>query len=117
VNDERLSAAAPAGYSLATDVAEWLVRRGLAYREAHEIAGALVAYCEQRGLELTDPNDGELASIDPHLTPEVRSVLTVSGALRARSAIGGTAPDRVAEQSAELADLVHGHVRWANADR
>jgi argininosuccinate lyase len=117
VNDERLSAAAPAGYSLATDVAEWLVRQGLPFREAHEIAGALVAYCEQRGIELTDPDEEELARIDPHLTPEVRSVLTVSGALRARSAIGGTAPDRVAEQSAELADLVHGHVRWANADR
>jgi argininosuccinate lyase len=117
VNGERMSAAAPAGYSLATDVAEWLVRQGLPFRQAHEVAGALVAYCEQRGLELTDPDDDELARIDPHLTPEVRSVLTVSGALRARSAVGGTSPDRVAEQSADLADVVNGHVRWANADR
>jgi argininosuccinate lyase len=117
VNGERMSAAAPAGYSLATDVAEWLVRQGVPFRQAHEVAGALVAYCEQRGLELTDPDDDELGRIDPHLTPAVRSVLSVSGALRARSAVGGTSPDRVAEQSADLADVVNGHVRWANADR
>jgi argininosuccinate lyase len=47
----------------------------------------------------------------------VRSVLTVTGALQARSAVGGTAPDRVAEQLAELADVAHGHAAWARGDR
>jgi argininosuccinate lyase len=115
VDADRLTAAAPEGYALATDVAEWLVRRGVPFRDAHEVAGALVQYCEERGIELADVDDDGLASVDPRLTPEVRSVLSVGGALRARSAHGGTAPDRVAEQLADLADLVHRHAAWANA--
>ena len=115
VDGERLAAAAPQGFALATDVAEWLVRRGVAFREAHEISGAFVSYCEQRGIDLPDVPDGELARIDPHLTPDVRSVLSVPGAIAARSSVGGTAPARVAEQSAELVDAVHRQVAWANA--
>jgi argininosuccinate lyase len=109
----RLAAAAPAGFALATDVAEWLVRQGVPFREAHEITGALVSLCEQRGCELTAVPDSELAALDPRLTPEVRDVLTVDGALRARSAVGGTAPDRVAEQRAALAQDIAEHAAWA----
>jgi argininosuccinate lyase len=117
INDERLSAAAPAGFALATDVAEWLVRKGVPFREAHEISGSFVSYCEQRGLDLPDLTDEQLAEVDPQLTPEVRGVLSVSGALRARSSVGGTAPERVAEQSAALVDVVHEQVAWANAQQ
>jgi argininosuccinate lyase len=66
------------------------------------------------GIELTERSDAQLGEIDARLTPDVRSVLSVGGALRARSAIGGTAPDRVAEQLAALADAVHDQVAWAN---
>ncbi len=110
---DRLTAAAPAGFALATDVAEWLVRHGVAFREAHEISGAFVAYCEQRGLELPELSDDQLADIDPRLTPAVREVLSVSGALRSRSAVGGTSPDRVVEQQAELADVIGDQTAWA----
>jgi argininosuccinate lyase len=92
-----------------------LVRKGVPFRDAHEISGSFVSYCEQRGLDLPELSDAQLAEVDPQLTPEVRGVLSVEGALRARSSIGGTAPDRVAEQSAELVDAVHGHAAWANA--
>ena len=109
----RLAAAAPAGFALATDVAEWLVRQGVPFREAHEISGACVAYCEQRALELPDLTDEQLAEIDARLTPEVRSVLSVPGALQARSAVGGTAPERVADQLAALTDQVHAQAAWA----
>ena len=114
---ERLDAAAPAGFALATDVAEWLVREGVAFREAHEISGAAVTYCEQRGLDLTELTDTQLTEIDPRLTPRVRGVLTVPGALRARAAVGGTAPDRVAEQLRDLAVLVASQADWAGAGR
>ena len=110
---ERLAAAAPAGFALATDVAEWLVRQGVPFREAHEISGAFVAYCEERGLDLPTLTDDELAEVNPRLTPEVRSVLSVPGALQARSAVGGTAPERVAEQLAALTDQVHAQAAWA----
>ena len=99
---ERISAAAPLGFALATDIAEWLVRQGVPFREAHELAGACVAACEKRGIDLPDLSDEELAAISSRLTPDVREVLSVRGALRARSAPGGTAPIRVREQIARL---------------
>ena len=94
----RMAELAPQGFSLATDVAEWLVRSGVPFREAHEIAGACVRACEERGLELWDLSDEDLAAISSHLTPDVRTVLTVEGSLASRDAVGGTAPARVAEQ-------------------
>jgi argininosuccinate lyase len=115
IEAERLDAAAPAGFALATDVAEWLVRKGVPFRDAHEISGSFVSYCEQRGLDLPDLTDLQLAEVDAHLTPEVRGVLSVDGALRARSSIGGTAPDRVAEQAAGLVETVGAQVTWANS--
>jgi argininosuccinate lyase len=115
VHADRMTAAAPEGYALATDVAEWLVRQGVPFREAHEAAGRLVRRCEQLGLQLSDVDDETLADVDPRLTPEVRSVLTVGGSVRARSSYGGTAPDRVAEQLAAVIDMVHGHAAWAQA--
>jgi argininosuccinate lyase len=110
---DRLTAAAPAGFALATDVAEWLVRKGVAFREAHEVSGAFVSFCEERGVDLPDLSDAELTEIDPQLTPDVRAVLSVSGALNARSAIGGTSPERVAEQLANLTALVDEQAAWA----
>ncbi|MDQ0374477.1 argininosuccinate lyase [Cellulomonas humilata] len=97
---DRLAALAPQGFSLATDIAEWLVRGGVPFRVAHEVAGACVRACEEHepAIELWDLTDDELVAISPHLTPEVRTVLTVEGSLASRSAFGGTAPVRVAEQ-------------------
>ncbi|HSK54676.1 MAG TPA: argininosuccinate lyase [Jiangellales bacterium] len=95
---ERLEELAPQGFSLATDVAEWLVRSGVSFRAAHEIAGACVRTCEQRGIELWDLGDADLAEISVHLTPAVREVLTVQGSLGSRAGRGGTAPARVREQ-------------------
>ena len=99
---DRMAQLAPEGFSLATDVADWLVRRHVPFREAHEISGSLVRFCEQHGLQLHEPSDAQYAAISPHLTGEVRSVLTVQGSVRSRSGVGGTAPERVAEQRAEL---------------
>ncbi|MCZ2825075.1 MULTISPECIES: argininosuccinate lyase [unclassified Modestobacter] len=111
---EVIEAAAPQGFALATDVAEWLVSNGVPFRSAHEISGAMVAFCEDAGLELDELDDDQLAAIDERLTPEVRSVLTVPGALAARRARGGTAPERVAEQLGTLTELARQHTEWAS---
>lgn len=95
---ERMAALAPAGYTLATDVAEWLVRRGVPFRVAHESAGAAVRAAEARGVGLDELTDDELAQISAELTPEVREVLTVTGSVASRNAHGGTAPEQVARQ-------------------
>lgn len=101
LNYERMAELAPQGFSLATDIAEWLVRQGVPFREAHEVSGACVAECEKQDKELWDLTDAEFTAIDQRLTPEVRDVLTVDGSVAARAGRGGTAPDRVREQKAE----------------
>ena len=101
LNYERMAELAPQGFSLATDIAEWLVKEGVPFREAHEISGACVAECEERGIELWDLSDDDMSRIDARLQPGVRAVLTVEGSVGARVGQGGTAPARVAEQVAE----------------
>jgi len=113
VDVERLAESAPDGHALATDVAEWLVRQQVPFRDAHEIAGALVAWCDEHGQELWEVEDAQLAAVDARLKPEVRSVLSVAGALAARSAVGGTAPVRVAEQIDALGVAADAHAAWA----
>jgi argininosuccinate lyase len=95
---QRMAALAPAGYTLATDIAEWLVRQGVPFRIAHESAGAAVRVAEARGVGLPELTDDEFAAISDQLTPEVREVLTVAGSVSARNARGGTAPAQVARQ-------------------
>ncbi|MFD9083964.1 argininosuccinate lyase [Streptomyces erythrochromogenes] len=113
VNRERMEELAPAGFSLATDIAEWLVKQGVPFRVAHEVAGSCVKECEGLGIELDELTDEQFAKISEHLTPEVRTVLNVKGALASRNGRGGTAPSAVAVQLTELkADLVIQHA-WA----
>ncbi len=105
---ERMAELAPRGFSLATDVAEWLVKRGVPFRSAHEISGACVRRCEERGVELWDLTDDDFAAIDPRLTPGVREVLSAQGSVSARRGHGGTAPVRVAEQLARAIERTAG---------
>ena len=102
INRNRLELLAPAGFSLATDVAEWLVKKKVPFRDAHEITGKLVTFCEQNGLELHEVPDAEMAKISPKLTPDVRDVLSVGGSIKARDGAGGTALPRVIEQISAL---------------
>ena len=103
---ERMASLAPQGFSLATDIAEWLVREGVPFRVAHEVAGACVRVCEERDIELWDLSDEDLAGISDHLTPGVREVLSVEGSLASRDAKGGTAPARVRQQLDDAAAVL-----------
>ncbi|RKT56620.1 argininosuccinate lyase [Saccharothrix australiensis] len=103
----RMAEVAPAGFTLATDIAEWLVRQGVPFRVAHEAAGGCVRAAEARGVGLDELTDAEFAEVSPHLTPGVRDVLTVAGSIASRDAHGGTAPARVAEQLKRLRDKAH----------
>jgi len=109
---ERMAELAPQGFSLATDIAEWLVREGVPFRVAHELAGACVRRCEEHGIGLEELTDEQFAELDPRLTPAVREVLTIEGSVASRNGRGGTAPDRVAEQLAELRAAVADHRGW-----
>jgi argininosuccinate lyase len=109
----RMAAAAPEGFALATEIAEWLVQRGMPFREAHEVSGACVRAAEARRVELWDLTDDQLAEVSPALTPQVRDRLSAQAAVAARSRFGGTAPDRVREQLATLREHATGWRAWA----
>jgi argininosuccinate lyase len=76
----------------------------------------MVVWCQVHDCDLDEVGDGDLAKISEHLTPDVRSVLSVPGALAARKAYGGTAPERVAEQVTALRAAVEEHAAWAALD-
>jgi argininosuccinate lyase len=109
-----MEAAAPDGFALATEVADWLVRRGTPFRDAHEVAGACVRWCEERGVGLEDLAPDDLPGISPLLGPGVLAVLDVRGALEARSTPGGTAPERVREQVGALREELAAQRAWAS---
>jgi argininosuccinate lyase len=75
--------------------------------------GHLVVWCQVHDCELQEVSDADLAKVSEYLTPDVRQVLTVPGALAARKGFGGTAPERVAEQMAALRVTVDEHAGWA----
>lgn len=110
----KMGQSAPEGYALATDIAEWLVRQGVPFRDAHDVAGACVRLAEERGVELWDLDDADLAGVSEALTPDVREVLSVEGSVASRSAFGGTAPVRVREQIEDARRLVDADAAWAS---
>ena len=101
---DRMAELAPAGFTLATDIAEWLVKQGVPFRVAHEAAGECVRIAESRGVGLDELTDDELAGVHPALTGEVRSVLTVRGSIASRDGYNGTAPHSVADQLVRLVE-------------
>lgn len=98
---ERMAAAAPTGFSLATEIADYLARKNLPFAQAHEAAGKCVAICEASGRQLDQMTDDEFLSIHPALDAGVRDVLSVQGALNSRTTSGGTAPVLVTQQIKE----------------
>jgi argininosuccinate lyase len=109
---QRLAELAPAGFTLATDLAEWLTRQGVPFRTAHQAAGACVRLAESREVGLAELSEMELAAVHPELTEDVRRVLNVAGSIGSRDAYGGTAPDRVAEQLQRARHAVAEHRAW-----
>ena len=107
---DRMAERAPQGFTLATDLADWLVRQRVPFARAHQISGAAVRYCEARGIDLPELTEAQLAEIDPALSPAVLDVLTVEGSIASRDGRGGTARVRVSEQldevSAALSDII-----------
>lgn len=100
-NRDVLRAAAASGFSTATDLADWLVRRlGLPFRDAHHVTGTLVAMAEKAGIDLPDLTLQQMQGVHAGITAEVFEVLGVDNSVRSRMSYGGTSPVRVAEQVA-----------------
>jgi argininosuccinate lyase len=114
---EKMALAAPLGFSLATEIADYLVRAHVPFAHAHEAAGKCVAICESSGRQLHQLTDAEFAEIHPALLPDVRDVLTVHGALASRTTRGGTSPSSFAIQIADLKTLVQVDLKKFNDKR
>ena len=109
---QRLGQLAPQGFALATDVADWLVRQRVPFAEAHEITGAAVRYCEERGIDLPQLTADQLPEISPLLTADALTVLTTQGSIESRDGRGGTATVQVQRQMAEMLDAIDAITEW-----
>lgn len=98
----------PTGFLLATEAADWLVRQGVSFREAHGAVGAMVSLAEEQGVALEALSDADLARCHPALTGEVRAALTLEAAVEARGCVGGTSGTRVGEQVRAWREVVGG---------
>ena len=111
----RMESLAPRGFSLATDLADWLVRQRVPFAEAHEIAGTAVRHCEHRGIDLPELTVDDLARISPLLTAEALAVLTTQGSIDSRDGRGGTATVQVERQLRELLHQIDAITGWLTA--
>jgi argininosuccinate lyase len=107
VNADRMRAAAAGTYTLATDVADYLVKKGMPFRQAHSIAGNLVKYAATKGKELNELTLKEYRSFSQVFSEDVLDI-TLEASLRARSVYGGTAPLQVNRALAEARKLLRG---------
>ena len=112
-HEDRMRELAPRGFTLATDLAEWMVRQSVPFREAHEASGACVRIAEERGVDLVELTDEDLAGVDKRLKPSVREVLTIDGAVASRATKGGTAGVRVADQRETVRERAAAARTWA----
>jgi argininosuccinate lyase len=102
-----MAAAAGAGFSTATDLADWLVRElNMPFRDAHHVTGSAVKAAETRGLDLADLSLGEFQAIEPRITDAVYAVLTPAASAASRISYGGTAPAQVRAQIARWKELL-----------
>ena len=106
VNRENMHTAALQGFATATDLAEYLVRKNVAFRDAHEIVGRAVSYAIENGRDLPELTLGELRGFSEDIDDDIFDVLTLEGSINARDHIGGTAPGRVREALANARDLL-----------
>ena len=102
VKADNMRAAALQGFSTATDLADYLVKKGLPFRDAHEVVALAVRQCEDLGCDLADLDLAQLKDFDQRIEEDVFDVLTLEGSVNARSHIGGTAPARVKAEAERI---------------
>ena len=98
INAASMGRAAGQGFSTATDVADYLVRKGLPFRDAHEAVGKSVAYCVENDMDITELSLAEWQLFSPHFSDDIFSAITVKASINARDVIGGTASNRVEDE-------------------
>ncbi len=109
---KRMAKSAPEGFSLATEIADYLVKKGIPFSKAHEAAGKCVRLAEKSGVQLHELSATQLKSAHEQLDEGVRKFLDVKGAIASRDSINGTAPKSVARQIRALGDSLKRDAKW-----
>ncbi len=115
IDAEAMLKAAEDGFSNATDLADYLVGKGLPFREAHAIAGEAVKKCVKEGRSLSDLSLSELRGFNPAISEDVFDAISVREAVRRRSSRGGTSPEKIAEQLERAEIAIKSEEEWVNA--
>ncbi len=105
-NKDAMYQAAKQGFATATDLADYLVNKGLAFRDAHEVVGSAVAYAIEHGKDLSECSLEEMKVFNTRIEQDVFDVLTLEGSVSARNIIGGTAPNQVRYQIEQCRKLI-----------
>ncbi|CAM5356097.1 argininosuccinate lyase [Eoetvoesiella caeni] len=108
VKADAMRAAALQGFATATDLADYLVKKGVPFRDAHETVAHAVRHCEEKGCDLADLSLAELQAFHPSIGQDIFAVLTLEGSVAARKHIGGTAPERVKLEAQRVLDQTAG---------
>jgi argininosuccinate lyase len=116
-NSEKISSGVLEGFSLATEVADFLAIMGVPFSEAHEVSGHAVKYCEKNGKKLEELTAAELIEIDSRLTDDLREKLSAAGAVNSRTSALGTSESSVKEQIANSDTQVADAKRWISNAR
>jgi argininosuccinate lyase len=107
VNKANMRQAALEGYATATDLADYLVKKGMPFRDAHEVVALAVKHAVQKGCDLAELPLAELQKFSNMITDDVFSVLTLEGSIASRNHIGGTAPNQVKQAVARARRLIN----------
>ncbi len=110
VKKDNMRQAAKQGFATATDLADYLVNKGLPFRDAHEVVGSAVAYAIEQGKDLSECSLDEMKSFHPDIEQDVFDILSLEGSVEARNIIGGTAPQQVRYQIEQCRQLIAGDV-------
>jgi len=116
-NGEEISAGVLSGHALATEIADFLVRDGVPFAQAHEISGEAVALAEGRGVEVHELTDAEFAGIDVRLTSHLRQNMSALAAIDSRVSISGTSTKSVTAQITQLEAKIRGYSSWIASER
>jgi argininosuccinate lyase len=108
----KMAASAPEGFSLATEIADYLVRKAIPFSQAHEAAGKCVRICESAGKQLHQLSERELLSAHPKLDGGVKKFLDAKGAVTSRTSPNGTAPKSVSKQLRAMRNSIRRDRKW-----
>jgi argininosuccinate lyase len=116
-NSKNISGGNVKGHALATEIADYLARKGVPFSEAHEISGKCVKVAEKQGIEVHELSDSDLQGVDSRLDSGIRKFLSAEGALESRTSALSASPKSVTKQLTNLTSTLNAQSAWIAGER